>query len=254
MKKLTLVCSSKRSRTQVNLVEDNSQDEEQDGNAARQRRYKCAKTDQEQASATAKVAIPGLCCTHQVLGAKAWNCLGNRCPLENAKGFLMSKDQDREIAKDKDREKVEDKVATRSGLFICRTRTHSSGSVVPTAAAAPITHVQLQHPSHNLLFIRCRSSGCQFLVDGRSAVILWQLTGVPLKSTETTEVWKQFQSNWIATFGVHTLLLFNQGSQFTSAYWSEQCQMSGIRSETTPAYYPKANDMVEPCIFFFQES
>ena len=31
---------------------------------------------------------------------------------------------------------------------------------------------------------------------------------VPLKSTETTKVWKQLQDNWISTFGVPALLIF----------------------------------------------
>merc|ERR1711946_91191 len=39
---------------------------------------------------------------------------------------------------------------------------------------------------------------------------------IPLKSTETAEVWQQFQDNWIATFGVPALLVTDRGSQFTS--------------------------------------
>ena len=61
---------------------------------------------------------------------------------------------------------------------------------------------------------------------------------VPLKSTEATEVWRSFKDNWIGTFGVPTLLIYDRGAQFTSNYWAEQCQMFGIRSETTPAYHP----------------
>ena len=38
------------------------------------------------------------------------------------------------------------------------------------------------------------------------------LIAVPLKSTEATEVWRQFEENWIATFGVPTLLLSDRGS------------------------------------------
>ena len=46
------------------------------------------------------------------------------------------------------------------------------------------------------------------------------LMAVPLQFTKAMEVWKQFENNWIATFGVPTLLLSYRGSQFTSAYWS----------------------------------
>ena len=68
---------------------------------------------------------------------------------------------------------------------------------------------------------------------------------IPLKSTETAEVWQQFQDNWIATFGVPALLITDRGSQFTSTYWAEQCQVFGIKSNTTPAYHPEANGLVE---------
>ena len=68
---------------------------------------------------------------------------------------------------------------------------------------------------------------------------------VPLKSTEATEVWRSFENNWIGTFGVPTLLISDRGAQFTSKNWAEQCQMIAFRSETTPAYYPEVNGMVE---------
>ena len=42
----------------------------------------------------------------------------------------------------------------------------------PTAAAAPINHVLLKHPKHELLFVQCRNSGRQFLVYDSSAVTL----------------------------------------------------------------------------------
>ena len=72
-----------------------------------------------------------------------------------------------------------------------------------------------------------------------------QTIAVPLKSTEATEVWQQFQDNWISTFGVPALLISDRGSQFTSCYWTKQCKIFGIRCSTTPAYHPEANGMVE---------
>ena len=45
---------------------------------------------------------------------------------------------------------------------------------------------------------------------------------VPLKSTEATEVWQQSEDNWIGTFGVPTLLIYDRGAQFTSNYWAKQ--------------------------------
>ena len=67
----------------------------------------------------------------------------------------------------------------------------------------------------------------------------------PLKSTETVEVWQKFQDHWIAIFGVPNLLITDRGAQFTSSYWAEQCQTFGIKSNTTPAYHPEGNGMIE---------
>ena len=41
------------------------------------------------------------------------------------------------------------------------------------------------------------------------------------------------------------MLISDRVSQFTSSYWTEQCQMFGVRCSTTPAYHPEANGMVE---------
>ena len=59
---------------------------------------------------------------------------------------------------------------------------------------------------------------------------------VPLKSIDATEVWQQFQNNLISTFGVPALLISDRGSQFTSGYWTKQCEIFGIHCSTTPAY------------------
>ena len=49
---------------------------------------------------------------------------------------------------------------------------NSSGS--PAAVTATTNLVKLQHPGYKLLFVKCEASGRQFLVDGGSAVTLWQ--------------------------------------------------------------------------------
>ena len=72
----------------------------------------------------------------------------------------------------------------------------------------------------------------------------WYPVAAPLKSTETVEVWQKFQDHWIANFGVPSLLISDRGSQFTSSYWAEQCQVFGIKSNTTPAYHPEGNGMI----------
>ena len=87
--------SNKRSRDQ-----DDSEEEEQGrgdqaavnlvDDTSRQRREKRAKTDQEPASAAAAFAA-AVCRPHKQFGPRAWRCLGNGCPFENAPGFLTKR-------------------------------------------------------------------------------------------------------------------------------------------------------------------
>ena len=61
--------------------------------------------------------------------------------------------------------------------FSAQQRQNNSGGGAPIAVSAHINHVQLQRPGHKLLFVRCRDSGCQFLVECGSTVTLWLQVG-----------------------------------------------------------------------------
>ena len=77
----------------------------------------------------------------------------------------------------------------------------NSNASAPTAAAAPINHVRLQRPKHGLLFVSCRDTGRQFLVDGGSAVTLWPQSQ-PLHGARPVNVTLTSASgNTIPTFG-----------------------------------------------------
>ena len=49
----------------------------------------------------------------------------------------------------------------------------------------------------------------------------------------------------MARFGVPAILTCDRGAQFTSEFWSELCRLLGIDHNTTTAYRPQANSLVE---------
>ena len=88
----------------------------------------------------------------------------------------------REVPRFPDQERTPEWPRMRAGKWL-RTRTqlgpassstrrgqYSSSGHMPTATAAPINHVQLQCPKHELFFVQCQDSGHQFLVNGSSTV------------------------------------------------------------------------------------
>ena len=58
---------------------------------------------------------------------------------------------------------------------------------------------------------------------------------VPLSSTTATACADALVAGWISRFGVH----------FTSDVWAVMCQCLGIRHNTTTAYHPQSNGMIE---------
>ena len=88
---------------------------------------------------------------------------------------------------------------------------NSSGNGAPTATT-PINHVQIQRPRHQLLYVQCRDSGRQFLVDGSSTVTLWPQTQPPRDSWPVKVTLTSASGNTIPTFG-STMRELNSGSQ-----------------------------------------
>ena len=68
---------------------------------------------------------------------------------------------------------------------------------------------------------------------------------VPLASITASDCASALLRSWIAHFGVPDEITSNQGRQFTSALWRELAVSLGIQANTTTAYHPQANGMVE---------
>ena len=128
----------------------------------------------------------------------------------------------REMPRFPDQERTLERPRTRTGKrprtklgpasLSTRREQNSSGGGAPTAAAAPIHHEQLQRPEHQLLFVRCRDSGSQCLVDGGSAVTLRQKTGPPRNARPINITLTSASGSTIPTFGCTTREL-NLGGQ-----------------------------------------
>jgi len=71
------------------------------------------------------------------------------------------------------------------------------------------------------------------------------LEAIPLTSMETDTCLEALISNWIARFGIPTIITSDWGSQFTSSIWAATCQQLGVKHVTTTAYHPQSNGMVE---------
>jgi len=71
------------------------------------------------------------------------------------------------------------------------------------------------------------------------------LEAVPLTNIETETCRNALISQWIARFGVPAHLTSDQGAQFTSALWGRLCDVIGTHHNTTTAYHPQSNGMVE---------
>ena len=121
---------------------------------------------------------------------------------------------------DQERTRTKERLWTRTGKRL-RTRTqlgpasllakqgqNSSGGGAPTAAAT----LKLQHPGHQLLFVCCRDSGRQFLVDSGFAATLWLQKRLPSDVQPVNITLSSSNGNIIPTF-TSTMRELNLGGQ-----------------------------------------
>jgi len=71
------------------------------------------------------------------------------------------------------------------------------------------------------------------------------LEAVPLANIETETCRDALINQWVARFGVRAHLTSDQGAQFTSTLWARLCDVIGTHHNTTTAYHPQSNGMVE---------
>ncbi|GFS08701.1 Pol polyprotein [Elysia marginata] len=68
---------------------------------------------------------------------------------------------------------------------------------------------------------------------------------VPLPDAHASTCTTAFLHHWVARFGVPEDITSDRGRQFTSLLWTQLNNLLGIEANTTTAYHPQANGMVE---------
>ena len=70
-------------------------------------------------------------------------------------------------------------------------------------------------------------------------------TAIPIKDIGADTVMDALSHSWISTYGVPETITTDRGAQFTSRIWTQLLQTWGIKHNTTTAYHPQSNGMVE---------
>ena len=67
----------------------------------------------------------------------------------------------------------------------------------------------------------------------------------PLISISAESCCQALLHSWISRFGVPSSIISDRGAQFTSLMWKELNRLLGVKCQTTTAYHPQANGLVE---------
>ena len=88
------------------------------------------------------------------------------------------------------------------------------------------------------------SNGCRYLLTGVDRLSRWPIA-VPLPDITATAVADAFAFGIVSNFGVPSSITTDNGSQFSSALWTQLMRTWGIKSHFTTAYHPESNGLVE---------
>ena len=88
------------------------------------------------------------------------------------------------------------------------------------------------------------SEGMRYLFTVVDRYTRWP-EAIPMKEMKAEDCAKAFLRHWIARYGVPGDLTSDRGRQFTSHLWQNLNVLLGISANTTTAYHPQANGMVE---------
>ena len=88
------------------------------------------------------------------------------------------------------------------------------------------------------------SNGYSHLLTAVDRFSRWPIA-VPLQDTTASSVADAFAQNIVANYGVPSSITTDNGSQFTSAIWTQLMRTWSIKSHFTTAYHPESNGLVE---------
>ena len=88
------------------------------------------------------------------------------------------------------------------------------------------------------------SNGYSYLLTVVDRFSPWPVA-VPMRHITAESVADAFAHGWVAAHGVPSTITTDRGAQFGSEIWNQLLKAWGIRSNTTTAYHPEANGLVE---------
>ena len=88
------------------------------------------------------------------------------------------------------------------------------------------------------------SEGHQYLFTIVDRYSRWP-EAIPLVDATAESCARASIRTWVSRFGVPDHIVSDRGAQFTNALWRELHESLGIRHQTTTAYHPQANGLVE---------
>jgi transposase InsO family protein len=115
----------------------------------------------------------------------------------------------------------------------------------PALQRIPVPRQRFSHIHVNLVGpLPTSKEGYRYLFTVIDRSSRW-LEAVPLSAMDTEACADALISNWVARYGVPAAVTSDQGRQFTSSLWSHACKALGVQHNTTTAYHPQSNSMVE---------
>ena len=131
---------------------------------------------------------------------------------------------------------------TRSCLSCQRAKvtTHVRGSV----ELLPMPSSQFESLHVDLVGTLPISQGFRYLLTVFDRFTRWP-EAIPVVDISTETCAGAFLTNWVAIFGVPATLTSDRGRQFVSELWKKTATLLGASTNTTTAYHPQANGLVE---------
>jgi Integrase core domain/Integrase zinc binding domain len=123
-----------------------------------------------------------------------------------------------------------------------RAKTHRHVDQRPAAIPVPSHH--FAHLHINLIGPLPLSQGCQYLFTIIDRTTRWP-EAIPLAATSTADCARALVDSWVSRYGLPAVLTSDRGPQFTSAIWAALCSWLNIQHNTTTAYHPQSNCLVE---------
>jgi transposase InsO family protein len=114
----------------------------------------------------------------------------------------------------------------------------------PPPAAIPVPVHRFHHIHIDIVGPLPLSHGFSHLLTIVDRCSRWP-EALPLSSTTAAACAHAFLAGWVSRFGLPAVVTSDRGCQFTSAMWSELCQILSIHQSFTPAFHPQANGAVE---------